>query len=62
MKKIYKQPNIQNYNSTTNIAPFAAAAALVGGYAVGRAVKSAFDVRADSSKNKSLRKVTYCYE
>lgn len=63
MKKVYRKPNIQNYNSTSNnLAPLAPAAALVGGYAVARAVKSAFDIKMDSSRSNSLRKVVYCYE
>ena len=68
MRKEYVKPSICNHNNLAGIVPLAAvasaaaatklapAAALVGGYAVGRAVKQAMEIRIED-KRRSLVEV-----
>ncbi len=59
MKKKYMKPNSGNIMSHANedITPLAVGAALVGGYAVGRAAKQVFEVDSSANKIKQIRKV-----
>ena len=60
MKKKYMKPNsgnILSYVEGEKITPFAAGAALLVGYAAGRAVKQAFEADASANKIKKIRKV-----
>lgn len=60
MKKKYNKPNSGNvlsYTKNNDIAPLGVGAALVGGYAIGRAAKQVFEVDSTSSKIKHIRKV-----
>ena len=56
-KKKYQKPNVIS-NRTTGLVPaLAVGAALAGGYAIGRVVKQAIEVRDDGFKLRSLNKV-----
>lgn len=66
--KEYKKPVCISYENIKGLVPLAAAvtalatelapaAALVGGYAVGRSVKNSFSMHIDGNGNKGLRPV-----
>ena len=56
-KKEYKRPDIISEKSTRLLPALAAGVALAGGYAIGRGVKQAIEIRNDGFRLNSLNKV-----
>ena len=56
-KKEYKRPNVISEKTTRLLPALAVGAAIAGGYAIGRGVKQAMEIRSDGFKLNSLNKV-----